>query len=129
MWQWLGEQHHTLADQKSKLTQMQLYAPEPNFKMILTTISTGSLLYMYPASASYFTPQNNQHVPYAYYLNHSTPITPSNPTSYYPDTLTGSSKYSSRIHSQYTSVSVFRHSSMRTEAETLQFLRQQALTK
>jgi hypothetical protein len=46
---------------------MQLYAPEPNFETILTAISTGFLLYMYPASAS---PQNNQYVPYAYYLNH-----------------------------------------------------------
>jgi hypothetical protein len=63
---------------------MQLYAPEPNFETILTAISTGSLLYMYPTSAS---PQNNQYVPYAYYLNHGTPTTPSNPTSYYPDTL------------------------------------------
>jgi hypothetical protein len=66
---------------------MQLYAPEPNFETILTAISTGSLLYMYPASASYSTPQNNQHLPYAYYLNHGTPTTPSNPTSYYSDTL------------------------------------------
>ena len=62
---------------------MQLYAPEPIFKTILTTISTSSLLYMYPTSAS---PQNNQYVP-AYYLKHGTPTTPSNPTSYYPDTL------------------------------------------
>jgi len=52
--------------------------------MMLTTISTGSLLYIYPASAS---PQNNQHIPYAYYLNHGTLTTPSNTTSYYPDTL------------------------------------------
>jgi len=65
---------------------MQLYAPEPNFEMILAAILTGFLLYMYPASALFSTPQNNQHVPYAY-LNHGTPTTPSNPTSCYPDSL------------------------------------------
>jgi hypothetical protein len=76
-----------ISDQNSKLAQMQLYVPEPNFEMILTAISAGSLLYIYPASASHSTPQNNQHVPYAFYLNHGTPTTPFNPTSYYPDTL------------------------------------------
>ena len=41
---------------------------------------------MYPASASYSPPKNNQHVPYTY-PNHGTPTTPSNSTSYYPDSL------------------------------------------
>jgi hypothetical protein len=49
--------------------------PEFNFEIILPPISTGCLLYMYPASVSCPTAQNNQTVPYAY-LNHGTMTTP-----------------------------------------------------
>jgi hypothetical protein len=46
---------------------------------------------MYPGSAAYTIPQNNQHVPPTYF-NLGTPHTPSNPAPYYSETL------SPRVH-------------------------------